>query len=584
MYFALLKTWCDRLLDLQITAHEDTHFHGGILCPSCGRIHGRCADAVYPLLCMADKTDDAKYVEAAKRLFLWAERNMTRPDGSYINDTNSEWRCITVFAAIALADALTHHGHLLDTDTRALWEARLQTAMGFLQSHQQLMWEANINYPITCCAAFAVAGRYFGREDYHGIARDFARSVMGYFTEEGLIYGEGKPMHMVTPKGCRPIDLGYNVEEALPALVLYALIEEDEAMLDIVIRSMRVHLDFMLPDGGWDNSWGSRSNKWTYWGSRTSDGMQTAYGLLMDRDPAFAEALYRNTRLMADCTRDGLLDGGPMYGTAGEPPCVHHTFCHVKSLATLINHGITPGSSAPLPRQTQADTRHYPSIATWLLAKGPWRATVTGYDFDYIKEGHATGGALTMLWHDALGPLVAASMTAYQLVEPNNMQIPQYYMDICQTPRIEYRAADGLYRSINDASASITVTEAPDCVQVDAKGVLRNADLQGCIPYALRYSLYADRLAVSAVTDIDSARLLFPLISASGTQCTQESPTAYTVAYAQGHVRFACSHAATLPEVPARQFNPVGGFETLPFCIQMKAGQPVALTLTPAMA
>ena len=44
-----------------------------------------------------------------------------------------------------------------------------------------------------------------------------------------------------------------------------------------VIASMRTHMEFMLPDGGWDNSWGTRNYKWTWWGSRTSDGCQPAY-------------------------------------------------------------------------------------------------------------------------------------------------------------------------------------------------------------------------------------------------------------------------------------------------------------------
>ena len=39
-----------------------------------------------------------------------------------------------------------------------------------------------------------------------------------------------------------------------------------------VATSLRAHLEFMLPDGAWDNSWGTRNYKWTYWGSRTSDG------------------------------------------------------------------------------------------------------------------------------------------------------------------------------------------------------------------------------------------------------------------------------------------------------------------------
>ena len=41
-YFDLLKEWCDRLLSLQVTEFQEKEFYGGIMCPSCGRIHGRC--------------------------------------------------------------------------------------------------------------------------------------------------------------------------------------------------------------------------------------------------------------------------------------------------------------------------------------------------------------------------------------------------------------------------------------------------------------------------------------------------------------------------------------------------------------
>lgn len=48
---------------------------------------------------------------------------------------------------------------------------------------------------------------------------------------------------------------------------------------------MNTHLEFMLPDGAWDNSWGTRSFKWTYWGGRTSDGFMGGYYLMAARHP-----------------------------------------------------------------------------------------------------------------------------------------------------------------------------------------------------------------------------------------------------------------------------------------------------------
>ncbi len=49
LYSTLLKTWCDGLMARQVVTMRDPAFHGGLLCPACALIHGRCGDAVYPL-------------------------------------------------------------------------------------------------------------------------------------------------------------------------------------------------------------------------------------------------------------------------------------------------------------------------------------------------------------------------------------------------------------------------------------------------------------------------------------------------------------------------------------------------------
>lgn len=61
---------------------------------------------------------------------------------------------------------------------------------------------------------------------------------------------------------------------------------------------MNTHLEFMLPDGAWDNSWGTRSFKWTYWGGRTSDGFMGGYYAMAEQHPEYLEAIRRNIRLL----------------------------------------------------------------------------------------------------------------------------------------------------------------------------------------------------------------------------------------------------------------------------------------------
>ncbi len=119
----------------------------------------------------------------------------------------------------------------------------------------------------------------------------------------------------------------------------------------------------MLPDGAWDNSWGSRNYKWTWWGSRTSDGCHPAYILLADHEPKFLEAAHRNLELMSACTHNNLLYGGPTTSQHGDQPCIHHTFTHAKSLATVLDSNVptsTPNPASPSPATNPTTSNPFP--------------------------------------------------------------------------------------------------------------------------------------------------------------------------------------------------------------------------------
>ena len=98
---SLLLDWCDALLQLQIDAPSNTAEHGAFRCPSCDFLHGRCSDAVYPLLAAARLTKSARYQQAAIRVVEWS-RNVDAPDGSWTNEIDPKsWKGTTVFAALA---------------------------------------------------------------------------------------------------------------------------------------------------------------------------------------------------------------------------------------------------------------------------------------------------------------------------------------------------------------------------------------------------------------------------------------------------------------------------------------------------
>src|SRR5690349_5928973 len=181
LYSQLLQSWCDGLIANQFTATREPALYGGLLCPACALVHGRCGDAVYPLLRMARTTGDSKYLQAARLVHEWSEQ-VSRPDGSWVNDvTLSPWKGITVFHTIALAEALHHHGELLEAATRRRWRDRLARAARFLDGFMTIE-TGNINYPVTGSFCFAICGQVLEDAHYLDRARELARTALEYFT------------------------------------------------------------------------------------------------------------------------------------------------------------------------------------------------------------------------------------------------------------------------------------------------------------------------------------------------------------------------------------------------------------------
>lgn len=600
-YAELLLAWCDGLIAHQEMGIADGAVRGALVCPACGIIHGRCGDGVYPLLRVARSTGDAKYVRAAMAVHDWSERQVSRADGSWVNDvTLSSWQGITVFHAIALAEALHHHGELLDAATRKQWMERLARAAKFLDGFISIE-TGNINYPVTASYCFVLCAQVLGEAKYAERGRALAHASLEHFTANGFLAGEGHPLNAVTAKGCRAVDLGYNVEESLPALALYSVLTGDKVVMDQTVAAMRTHMEFMLPDGAWDNSWGSRNYKWSWWGSRTSDGCHPAYVLLAEHDARFREVARRNLELMTACTHEGLLYGGPDYFVHGDRPCIHHTFTHAKALATVLDRGAAGlglGEPVALPRDEAYGLRSYPEIGTRLAAVGDWRATVTENDFEYVEQvqagggqggGHATGGALTMLYHRELGPVLTASMTEYKLVEISNQQVIRSGTQMALTPRIELvlgPGSGGTYTSLSDLEAVVTATDSGGVVGFEARGRLLTATHKpvagGEVRYRLKYSVNASGVEIVARADGTNVgapvRFILPVVSRSDEAVVL--PDAKTVRIAKAKGMLVVGTDGAFEAVPAeRTFNLVPGFECLVFAIPMGVGTEVRIQI-----
>ncbi|WP_204344069.1 hypothetical protein [Psychroserpens algicola] len=577
---SLLKDWSDGMLKVQINNPSNLDEHGALGCPSCSHIHGRCMDAVYPFLYMADKTGDKKYVEGAKLVMLWAENNISQDNGAWTVIKNPKsWKGITVFGAIALAEALHYHGHVLDEATRTAWTKRLEKAGQYIYDTFTIDF-TNINYPGTAVYGLDLVGEVVKRDDFKAKSNKLAQQVKDYFTpNEGLLFGEcKKSSSKLSDKGLNGVDLGYNVEETLNSLVMYALKKNDKELLEILTKSLNSHLEFMLPDGGWDNSWGNRMYKWTYWGSRTCDGSQPAFGMMSHINPAFGTAAVKNTELLQSCTADGLIHGGPGFIKAGIPPCVHHTFTHAKPLAALLDHWEhlpEINSSTSLPRMTADGVKHFKDLDVFLFARGDWRGTVSAYDAEYhYKEDfrQASGGALGVLYHNKVGLLCAASMAEYALVEKNNQQV-QPNKDICLTPRIETVKDDVWYTNLYDLPATVTTKDQNGSIQLLAEVKLKNVDREEVTETAsafdITYKCSADKTQISVSTKQDISEptaFVLPIISPNNEVVTNVSDTEITIQKPEGLVTIKANSPIKIKDIEgARTFNMVPGVEAIPF-------------------
>ncbi|WP_139956592.1 hypothetical protein [Flavicella sediminum] len=587
MIAALLKDWCDGMLKVQINNPANLEEHGALDCPSCFHIHGRCMDAVYPFLYMADISGDKKYIEAAKLVMTWAENNVSQENGAWTVIPNPKsWKGITVFGAIALAEALHYHGHVLDEKTRKSWTERLTKAGQFIYKEFTIDF-TNINYGGTAIYGLDLIGDVIGNEDFKTKSAKLANEVKRYFTKnEGLLFGEcKKSSSKLSAKGLHGVDLGYNVEETLNSLVMYALKHKEEDLLQIVTKSLNSHLEFMMPDGAWDNSWGNRMYKWSYWGSRTCDGSQPAFGMMAHINPAFGTAAVKNTELLKRCTADGLIHGGPHFVSAGIKPCVHHTFAHAKPLASMLDHWEhlpEINTNTALPRTMADGVKHFDDLDVSLFARGDWRGTVSAYDAEYHYKydyRQASGGALGALYHNRVGLLCAASMAEYHMVEKNNQQ-SQPGKDICLTPRIETFKDEVWYTNLYDLPATVTSKDENGNVEllanVKLKDVDRNVIENTASEFFISYICSADIMKIkvnSKQVVSEPTAFVLPIVSPNKEVFNQVSDTEISIQKSEGLVTVKANVPIRIKEMEgSRTFNMVPGVEALPLEVFFEEG------------
>ncbi|KJF43527.1 glycoside hydrolase family protein [Draconibacterium sediminis] len=592
--FDLLKEWCDGMIKMQVIDPGNPESHGLLECPACNTVHTRCFDAVYPFLYMAKETGDKKYLDAGIAVFEWSE-NVTRPDGAWTNELKPKsWDGITAFGAVSLAEALKYHGDLLDNESRARWMDRLERAAEFTYKKFTKVDTTNVNYGASCIYVFNLLGHVLNEPKYIARSKELAAEVKAYFTKpNAFLYGEIKPTaHKLSAKGLHGIDLGYNIEETLNSLVMYALEENDEELLELATKSMNTHLEFMLPDGGWDNSWGTRMFKWTYWGSRTSDGSQQCLALLANQNPACGTAAIKYTELLKRCTTDGLLHGGLHYVSHGIKPCIHHTFEHAKPLVSILEHwDRLPeiNTTIPLPRAAADGVKYFEELDLSLFARGDWRGTISAYDAEYYDKNdlrQATGGSLAMLYHNKVGLVCTASMAIYKLGEVYNQQ-PAPGEDIALTPRIETYENDVWFTNLFDLAATFSSSDDGENISFLAKTKLKNESREvvenTASKFEIAYDFSAEMMRIQAKTTDEikgQTAFVLPIVSPTGEQVNQVSSNEITIQKPEGVVKVLANVPLRVKEMPrSRTFNMVPGVEAVPVVAAFEMNNEIKITI-----
>lgn len=478
-YLKTLYELCKALLKLQMTDPSSTHY-GAIFDPACGVFHTRAGEAVFPFAVAWKHSRRQEFLEAAISLGNWLVLQQ-QPEGFWF-ETPDTWTGTTTDQLLMLSCTYPLLEGELDRQQREAWQYSIRKAADYLVEVMNQDF-AHINYSATTGASLAAAYRIVPNKRYLDKARELARLVMAKLNTEGFLEGEGDKI-----KGIQyGVDLGYNVDMSLWGLALYAKLVGDESAWQVTRQALRTHLSFLYPNGALDNSWGTRSYKWTVYGSKTADGCQALFSLFAGENPIYRTAGLRNLAYLRSCVRNGLVGCGPWYWEIYEgPPCIYPTFARAKNLALALEFGdVSEGPLPPLPSDKAGWFRHFHSVDVVLVRTKGLMATVTAYGQGMLGRSkysnHPTGGSISALWGEDYDWLQLSSQSRYERQE--SVHMPRISKPLKPlTPRIEFRNGNAWCTNLHEFDGHIWAEQGEgSCVaMVSTCGELKDADHMPC--------------------------------------------------------------------------------------------------------
>lgn len=523
---ALLCDQLDALLALQVTTPGAAR--GALMDPACGCLHTRAGEAIFPLAAAYQRTAQARYRQAALALGDWLIAQQTG-DGSWL-ETPEDWRGTTADQLLALCGAMELLGGELGVARSERWHHAARSAADFLLGFIGPE-TVHVNYLATTAAALAAVSLRSADPRHARRARELARLICStLINQDGLIAGEG---HREQAR-LYGVDPGYNLDMTLWGLALYARLLGDSAVEEAAARSLAAHLPFLYPDGLLDNSWGTRSYKWTTYGSLTAHGVQASLALLAHRDARFQTGLERTLTYLAGMVRGGLVGYGPRFWGRRQAPCIYPTFTRAAALALVLVYGRAAGPGAPLPCDAPF-ARGYPSVGVAVVRTGELMATLSAYG--YTAPGararskymaRSSGGGIHALWFTGLGLVQAAGPARYQRWE--EMHLPAAEALLPLGPRVDQVEGSRRYSSLHEFDGSLQLHHEHGAPCVTSCGVVR--DLHGCaggVGYEWRHRFDARSVHKQLVLQIPrgaSVRIIEPILWTAGMDVDRAGPRA----------------------------------------------------------
>ena len=566
------------LVDLQNKNKKDADF-GAIYCKHCNLYHTRAAEAIFPLTYEYKITGNKERLKSALNLGRWLLKQQ-KPTGEWV-ETPEDWTGTTTDQLLMLVLSYPIISKDLPAKEKLIWLNSFERAGDYLTSVMNTVF-ASINYCATTTATLSELYKIVPKQIYKDKATELAHNIVAKMNADYFIEGEGALVNKELKYG---VDLGYNMEMSLWGLTRFALNFDDKMVLNAVREALKNHIWFIYPNGALDGSWGIRSNKWTIYGSGTSDGCHPLFAMFAHENDQYRSAAIRNIQLLDACiTKEGLAGYGPHHATVmSDVPCIYPTFAKAKSMAMAM---LWIKNDIGQPAQIETDKigyRFFPTINVAVVRTKNFCGTVTAYNY-VAKEGakskymhRPTGGSLSALWINGLDMFQVSSQTEYQRWELMHFPMADGIKPL--TPRIEFSDEKGYYTNLYEMNATFQVMEKNNDVITTAYGELRNRDRQESgIGYILQHeftdNVLTKRYTIRYESKFNEVRIVEPIVFNAETKIEKVTNNEVIISYKNKTVKLTLEGENCDLKVESENlkyyWSPYPAVQTMPILIAIK--------------